>query len=554
MIKFPGRFGQYGFKGHATSFALDIFEVSEKLPEMLPRSSTDVGIVVETETLENLNASRDYNISPDRFYKALDWLIANNPLYKDVRVNRFARLSTQDVIRVIPTQQQRPNELDTKATDAPTRSAYMRINDLSRIVRASWNQRNEKIFQSGHAGFQCFAMVVANLIRAAILPPCQWDTNVLNRNMIEGDGFYEFIDWKTRNQPCAFPIDNRGYLEIRNLDVVRHDILMFYNAFAIEYDDLNGAFNGSLCERENDGISFLNLRVSINLLFAEHNLGILISSGSAYGIMYYDNKFYFTDSHSCEPKGKSGAQNGKACVIECDTIDEFLRTIRRTVHSNAGTQFSINTMNVVFKEGVLPMQQYLEAHPSMKVDEAVPTVNEPEQEPVNASQFVPVQTSVMAPMDHEQPDVNDEFEESRNINEIVRKTKDNIVNVNREMRAEEFSWFYLFPYGNNGLNEERPVKITPLDYFQQRILGSDTRFQRTDYLFYALSMFEYLRVQSTINACGRAIQGQEGVVEDLHLHLKNLRGLTSYWRTAHNEFIAFIRSLGLLVFQLGLLL
>ncbi|GBN45012.1 hypothetical protein AVEN_56208-1 [Araneus ventricosus] len=72
VIKFPGRFGQYGFKGHATLFALNIFKVSEKMPEMLPRSSTDVGIVVVTETLENLNESRDYNISPDRVYKALD--------------------------------------------------------------------------------------------------------------------------------------------------------------------------------------------------------------------------------------------------------------------------------------------------------------------------------------------------------------------------------------------------------------------------------------------------------------------------------------------------
>ncbi|GBN45013.1 hypothetical protein AVEN_56209-1 [Araneus ventricosus] len=71
--------------------------------------------------------------------------------------------------------------------------------------------------------------------------------------------------------------------------------------FVIKYDDLNGVFNGSLCDRENDGISFLNLRVSINLLFAEHNVGILIAAGSAYGIMYYDN-FYFTYSHSCGPK------------------------------------------------------------------------------------------------------------------------------------------------------------------------------------------------------------------------------------------------------------
>ena len=66
----------------------------------------------------------------------------------------------------------------------------MEINDLSRIVRTSWNQSNE-IFQSGHVGHQCFAMVVVNLIRAAILPLRQWDANVLNRNMIAGDGFYK---------------------------------------------------------------------------------------------------------------------------------------------------------------------------------------------------------------------------------------------------------------------------------------------------------------------------------------------------------------------------
>lgn len=72
---------------------------------MLPRLSTDVGIVV-TETLENLNVSKDYNISPDHVYKALDKLIANNPLYKDVRVNQFAQLNMQDVICIIPAQQQ----------------------------------------------------------------------------------------------------------------------------------------------------------------------------------------------------------------------------------------------------------------------------------------------------------------------------------------------------------------------------------------------------------------------------------------------------------------
>ncbi len=113
-----------------------------------------------------------------------------------------------------------------------------------------------------------------------------------------------------------------------------------------------------------------------------------------------------------------------------------------------------------------------------------------------------------------------------------------------ELKAEEFAWYFLFPLGKNGFKEERPVKITALDYFQFRILGSDTRFQRNDYLFYALSFFEYYRIKSTISACGRKIVNQEGAVEDVHLYVKNLRGSAAYWRSALNELLAQIRSLG----------
>ncbi|GIY41783.1 helitron_like_N domain-containing protein [Caerostris darwini] len=97
----------------------------------------------------------------------------------------------------------------------------------------------------------------------------------------------------------------------------------------------------------------------------------------------------------------------------------------------------------------------------------------------------------------------------------------------------------------NGLREQRDVPVTPLDYFQYRILGRDTRFQRNDYLFYALFKFEYLLVKSTIIACGRKIVSKHGMVDDIHLYLKNLRGSAAYWKTAHNELIGQIRCLGL---------
>ncbi|KAA0202708.1 hypothetical protein HAZT_HAZT004787 [Hyalella azteca] len=124
----------------------------------------------------------------------------------------------------------------------------------------------------------------------------------------------------------------------------------------------------------------------------------------------------------------------------------------------------------------------------------------------------------MAPIDSAQPDVADELEVSWNVNEIRRKTRDNIVNEVQELKAEEFARYYLFPYGINGIKEQRPLKITLIDYFQYRILGSDTRFQRNDYLFDALSMFEYYRVKSTISACGKKIDGRDGQVKDPHLY------------------------------------
>ena len=50
------------------------------------------------------------------------------------------------------------------------------------------------------------------------------------------------------------------------------------------------------------------------------------------------------------------------------------------------------------------------------------------------------------------------------------------------------------------------------------MMGSDTRFQRNDYLFYALSMTEYYEVNSTISACGKNVESHDGMVDDVHLY------------------------------------
>lgn len=57
-------------------------------------------------------------------------------------------------------------------------------------------------------------------------------------------------------------------------------------------------------------------------------------------------------------------------------------------------------------------------------------------------------------------------------------------------------------------------------------------------------MFENHKVKSAIAACGKKIQGQDGMIDDVQLYLKNLRGSAAYWRTALNDLIAQILCLG----------
>ena len=57
-------------------------------------------------------------------------------------------------------------------------------------------------------------------------------------------------------------------------------------------------------------------------------------------------------------------------------------------------------------------------------------------------------------------------------------------------------------------------------------------------------MFENECVRATISGCGKNIEGENGMAEDVHLYLKNLRGIAAYWRTALYELIAMIKCIG----------
>lgn len=82
----------------------------------------------------------------------------------------------------------------------------------------------------------------------------------------------------------------------------------------------------------------------------------------------------------------------------------------------------------------------------------------------------------MGPADCFQPDVNDELEVTQNLNEIVLKTRDNIVNKINEGKPEDLLWYHPIVYGIKGLKQEVPVKNLPPYYYQSIVLCDDICF------------------------------------------------------------------------------
>ena len=536
IVKYDGIFGQYGFKGQAVLFAQDIFEVTERLPTTLPRSPNSAGLVVITESLENLDITREFTISRENVSRAIEWLKANNHLYHDVQnVSNSIQCDVADFITVQPPPAPLPN--------------FISISRHSKIIRAEWNQGNAMF--GVHGGKQCCAMAIGAIVRSTILSPSQWDSNTINDVLIESNKLYERV---LLSNPQKIPPS--GFLLVNNFDVVRDDIKMFRTGFSLHYDR-DPAIFGNLRDCKNPpGDIGVCLSAGLNNLFNNHSAGILIAKSKSYAVMKINDLFYFADSHSCGPKGASAA-NGRACIIECSTFDELIRICKRATGSKNG-DYTLDYIDVTIKNNNVSQdintESELENGGRLAHISSVAPIHVSSYPVIGSSQLqvdsIPIQTSVMGPIDAHQPQENSELigipsdGEQCKLLQISRKTTENIVNDRHEPKAEEYAWYHLFPYGINGLKEIRPVPISPLDYFQSRIMGKDTRFQRTDYLFYALSMYEFHRITQNINVCGKKIKHNNEIVEDVHLYVKKMRGSMAYWNSAMNELIAQIRCLG----------
>ena len=107
------------------------------------------------------------------------------------------------------------------------------------------------------------------------------------------------------------------------------------------------------------------------------------------------------------------------------------------------------------------------------------------------------------------------------------------------------------PTGRFGLHYKRKVKLTPQEFFNQRLLNGDPRFSECiPYLFSAQQYIERCALQNQINISGRkgvtkkSDDGFEVQVKDMFSILTAIRGSSKYWQVARNELIAKVKQLG----------
>ena len=76
--------------------------------------------------------------------------------------------------------------------------------------------------------------------------------------------------------------------------------------------------------------------------------------------------------------------------------------------------------------------------------------------------------------------------------------------------SEVLAFLYLFPTGKFGYNVQRINKLSPIKYFNQRLLNYTQLFvSESDYIFYALSVTQQLKINSQINiALKKVCRGQ----------------------------------------------
>lgn len=250
-----------------------------------------------------------------------------------------------------------------------------------------------------------------------------------------------------------------------------------------------------------------NLKYGITLLFKTHRYGILTIGNLSFTLLRdNDGTYYLYEANIFEIPTES------LIVLRTPYLDSFVETIS----FKAFNYLTTDTIEVT-KQELDSFYEFFFKH--MRFNVWCVQVNCEDLHPfkeVNLEEEIHCVSSMLMPINvqpqniGEYLDIGDKikgFEEELPIVQLKRKTKRKPVNTKLEKRVEELCFYDKFPFGRNGLNEDRPIPTTPLDYFQHRTMGDDPRFWEIRYLFYALSETEKYRASQAVGVCAKLTRG-----------------------------------------------
>ena len=131
-----------------------------------------------------------------------------------------------------------------------------------------------------------------------------------------------------------------------------------------------------------------------------------------------------------------------------------------------------------------------------------------------------------------------------------------------DKKCEQLAFPVLFPKGRFGYTDERKIKLSPVKYFNARLLHYSGRFAtNSEYLLFAQFVLEQKKVADSINIALKKIQGQPITVSQIksdankfkslvcqdqaYLFLRQVPGTPPYWQRFMYEVVAMVKQLGI---------
>jgi len=487
--------GQPAVKGLAIHFPLKVNEVIEQLK--LPNTLSDSDLVVVAEDFTGMDRVTELQVCTNKVYDALVWFKIHNPLYANIEITPKEDIDKsilEDVSRI--TIQQLHPQLQPQQQVAF--GIYTEISPGISILRASTHQGNP--MYSPNCGTQCTAMSAAFLAFTFIESPLTWTTATLDQVMICGNNFY------TQKLPAA----GHQYL---NTDDVSGIIPNVFQSQEINLEIIMAALPDYQGHMNKLPGKYMRLKGKLEqFIESEHQFAIFTSSNYSMGIFKDSEHLYFFDSHCRGSKGGT-AQRGTACILkyELNVAASKLSTLINRNIQHTHIPHDIVQKEIIFAFTITPFACSTVNGPEAGLSGVETDDEEDEHEvgPVAQSQRSPapkkrrLQGSLCG--DDDQLELNAEDEPAPEIELILNTISGNGVSdcvigqddfieppakeiielhrtagrplsTNTHKHLDMLAFPHLFPQGVNGLNQDREIKITPPDYFQQRLMSADKRF------------------------------------------------------------------------------